>query len=237
MTKKEKVPGILGGMGPGATIDLMQRILRLTPALDDKDHIRCIIDNNPKVPSRINAIIKGNGEDPVPCLVDMARRLESWGADFLAIPCNTAHSYYDAVSSAVNIPVMNLIDLVVTHVKTHKPDCRKIGVLASTAVLMTGLYENRFHDNGIAVVYPARKFQERLLNIIRDIKTGNTSGEVVNQYVEICGHLHSAGGEPILIACTELSMLGCHLPFDMIDAAEILAREIVAVSKNFHDGI
>jgi aspartate racemase len=215
----------------------MQRIIRLTPAVDDIDHIRCIVDNNPKVPSRINAIIKGTGEDPAPCLVDMARRLEAWGADFLAMPCNTAHGYYLSISNAVNIPVINLIDLVVAHVKIHKPDCRKIGVLASTAVLMTGLYENRFHDSGIAVVYPAPEFQERLFNIIRDIKTGNTSGEVVNRYEEICRHLHSAGGDLILIACTELSILGCHLPFDMIDAAEILAREIVAVAKNEYDEI
>ena len=97
-------------MGPEATVDLMQRIIRLTPALDDADHIRCIVDNNPKVPSRIKAIIEGNGEDPGPCMADMGRRLESWGADFLVIACNTAHYYYDAVQEAVNIPVINLIE-------------------------------------------------------------------------------------------------------------------------------
>ncbi|RLB91348.1 MAG: aspartate racemase RacD, partial [Deltaproteobacteria bacterium] len=86
----EKIVGILGGMGPEATVDLMQRIISLTPALDDIDHIRCIVDNNPKVPSRIKAIIEGDGEDPGPCMADMGRRLESWGADFLVIACNTA---------------------------------------------------------------------------------------------------------------------------------------------------
>ena len=97
-------------MGPEATVDLMQRIIRLTPALDDADHIRCIVDNNPKVPSRIKAIIEGDGEDPGPCMADMGRRLESWGADFLVIACNTAHYYYGAVQKAVNIPVINLIE-------------------------------------------------------------------------------------------------------------------------------
>ena len=118
---KEKIVGILGGMGPEATVDLMQRIIRLTPALDDADHIRCIVDNNPKVPSRIKAIIEGGGEDPGPCMAEMGRRLESWGADFLVIACNTAHFYYDAVRDAVTIPVINLIDLVANHVQEHFP--------------------------------------------------------------------------------------------------------------------
>ena len=120
--KKEKIVGILGGMGPDATVDLMQRIIRLTPALDDADHIRCIVDNNPKVPSRIKAIIEGGGEDPGPCMADMGRRLASWGADFLVIACNTAHYYHGAVQQAVDIPVINLIDLVTNHVKDHFPD-------------------------------------------------------------------------------------------------------------------
>ncbi|MBI9089790.1 MAG: aspartate/glutamate racemase family protein [Desulfobacterium sp.] len=232
MTKKEKVAGILGGMGPEATIDLMQRIIRLTPALDDIDHVRCIIDNNPKVPSRIKAIIEGNGEDPGPCMADMGRRLEVWGADFIAIPCNTAHFYYEAVANAVNIPVINLIDLVVSHVKTARPGCVKVGVLASTAVLLTGLYEKRFQEVGIEVLYPTSEFQVRLLQVIKDVKAGNTSVEVVKEYREICEHLNSAGVEVVIIACTELSVISCDLPFNITDAAELLAREIVTVSKN-----
>ena len=146
---KEKIVGILGGMGPEATVDLMQRIIRLTPALDDADHIRCIVDNNPKVPSRIKAIIEGDGEDPGPCMADMGRRLESWGADFLVIACNTAHYYYDAVQQAVTIPVINLIDLVAGHVSGNYPKLRRIGMLASPAVAMTGLYTRRFSRLGI----------------------------------------------------------------------------------------
>ena len=150
----EKIVGILGGMGPEATVDLMQRIIRLTPALDDVDHIRCIVDNNPKVPSRIKAIIEGDGEDPGPCMADMGRRLEAWGADFLAIACNTAHYYYDAVQNAVGIPVLNLIDLVARHIKTRFPDQGIVGILASPAVAITGLYAKRFEPMGIEDVWP-----------------------------------------------------------------------------------
>ena len=218
-------------MGPEATIDLMQRIIRLTPALDDIDHIRCIVDNNPKIPSRIKAIIEGDKEDPGLCMADMARGLESWGADFLAIACNTAHYYYETVSNAVKIPVINLIDIVVSHVKQSNPDCKKIGILASTAVLMTGLYEKRFHAVGIEVVYPAPVFQERLFDVIKDIKAGNTSVQVVQKYREIYESLSSSGVESVIIACTELSTISSDLPFEVIDSSEILAREIVAAAK------
>jgi aspartate racemase len=232
MIKPEKIAGIIGGMGPEATIDLMHRILRLTPALDDIDHVRCIVDNNPKVPSRIRAIIEGYEENPGPCMADMARRLESWGADFLAIPCNTAHYYYEAVSNAVKIPVINLIDIVVSHVKKNALGCRKIGVLASTAVLMTGLYEKRFHEVGIKVIYPTSIFQERLLNVIKNIKIGDTSSKVVKEYKEVCEHLCSAGVKSVVIACTELSIISCDLGVEIIDSADILALEIIAISKN-----
>ena len=108
-----KTVGILGGMGPDATIDLMARVIRTTPAEDDADHIRMLVDNNPKVPSRIKAIIEGTGESPAPCLAAMAQGLEKQGADFLVMPCNTAHFYFDEIAGSVSIPFVNLIDLTV----------------------------------------------------------------------------------------------------------------------------
>ena len=230
--KREKIVGILGGMGPEATVDLMQRIIRLTPALDDADHIRCIVDNNPKVPSRIKAIIEGDGEDPGPCMADMGRRLESWGADFLVIACNTAHYYYAAVQEAVNIPVINLIDLVASHVKANYPNQRKIGILASPAVAMTGLYTQRFSRLGIEDVWPDPDHQAQLLSVIKEIKKGNTGETVRDDYKNVYENLMKKGATLLIIACTELSALGGKLPIKALDAAEILAREIVHVAKN-----
>jgi len=228
----EKTVGILGGMGPEATVDLMQRIIRLTPALDDIDHIRCIVDNNPKVPSRIRAIVEGDGEDPGPCMADMGRRLESWGADFLVIACNTAHYYYDAVRDAVRIPVINLIDLVSDYMKVNFPEHDKVGILASPAVAMTGLYAKRLGKLGIEDVWPDPDYQETLLNVIREIKKGNTGSKVRDDYAEVCENLLHKGAEIAIIACTDLSTLGGDLPIKTLDAAEVLALEIVQVAKN-----
>ena len=227
----DRIVGILGGMGPEATVDLMQRIIRLTPAQDDIDHIRCIVDNNPKVPSRINAIIKGDGESPAPCMADMGKRLETFGADFLVIACNTAHYYYDAVQDAVSIPVINLIDLVSNHLKTHFPQNKKVGILASPAVYMTGLYTKRFAQLGIQDIWPDQDAQESLINIIRQIKKGNTDSGIRKTYQKVSANLLKKGTEIAVIACTELSVLGGELPITTIDAAEILAAEIVQKAK------
>ena len=228
----EKVPGILGGMGPEATVDLMKRIIALTPASDDVDHVRCIVDNNPKVPSRMKAIIDGDGENPGPCMADMGRRLETWGADFLVIPCNTAHHYYYDVADAVTIPVVHLIDLVVETVVSQNPGIRQAGVLASTAVLMTKLYETRFAARGVEVVYPDEPVQERLLGVIRRVKAGETGELVRHDFAEICAHLAGKGAEVGILGCTELGIIGQDLPIRSVDAADVLAREIVAVAKD-----
>jgi aspartate racemase len=235
--REEKTVGIIGGMGPEATIDLMQRILRLTPApegrdMDDIDHIRCLVDNNPKIPSRIKAIIDKDGEDPGPFIADMAKGLESWGADFLAIPCNTAHYYYDIVQSAVNIPVINLIDIVCNHIKTHFPDHDKIGILASTAVKITQLYSNKLKQFDIKDVWPDSDHQAILLKVIKEIKKGNINSKVQNDYAQVCDNLLHKGVKTAIIACTELSILKGKTSINTVDAAEILAREIVRQAVN-----
>ncbi|MFO7913246.1 MAG: amino acid racemase [Desulfotignum sp.] len=229
---REKIVGIIGGMGPEATVDLMQRIIRLTPATDDMDHIRCIVDNNPKVPSRIKAIIEGDGEDPGPVMADMGRRLEAWGADFLVIPCNTAHYYYDAVQQAVNIPVVNMIDRVVEQVKTRFGKEKKIGMLASPAVAITQLYTRRFAALGMAEVWPDTAHQDLVFRIIRQVKTGRISPNLLGQYARVCDHLQEQAVRVAIVACTELSALGGDLPLATIDASQVLAEEIVRVVKH-----
>lgn len=229
---QDKVVGILGGMGPEATIDLMQRIVRLTPAKDDIDHVRCIVDNNPKVPSRIKAIIEGTGVNPGPCMADMGSRLETFGADFLAIACNTAHAYYQYVEDAVKIPVLHLVKLVADYIRNQYPESRKVGLLASPAIKITGLYAKEFNPYDIEVIFPDPEPQEELFALIRRVKAGDTGAETVEALERICKGLESSGADNIIIACTELSVLQQQLSIETIDAAEVLAQEIVAIAKN-----
>lgn len=229
---KEKIPGILGGMGPEATVDLLQRIIKNTPALDDADHIRCIVDNNPKVPSRIKAILQEKGENPGPYLAEMAKRLERWGADFLVIPCNTAHEYYSYVANSVKIPVVHLIDLVINKVSAENNTVHNIGLLGSNTIIKTRLYTDKFAQKGIRVVYPDNAIQEGLFHIIRRVKKGETGKNVRHEFFLIAKHLKEKGIETAVLGCTELGIIAENLPLTTIDAAEVLAQEIVAVAKN-----
>ena len=229
----DKVVGVIGGMGPEATVDLMMRVIRATPAEDDIDHIRMLVDNNPQVPSRIKAIIEGTGESPAPCMAQMARNLAASGADFLVIPCNTAHYYYDEVCRAVDIPVMNMIDVTVETVLNENASIRTVGLLASKAVLLTGIYTKPFKGKGVDVIYPCPEVQELLMASVRKIKTGKYDigdREVLQSAAE---ELVGKRAEALIIACTELSIIceGLDAGVKVYDSSQVLAESIVRMAK------
>src|SRR5690554_5524519 len=150
-----KVVGIIGGMGPEATVDLMTKIIRATPAKIDQEHIRTLVDNNPRVPSRVEAIMQ-DCPSPGPVMAEMAKNLEKWGADFLAIPCNTAHYYYPDVVEAVEIPVINMIEETLKVLK--KDNVQNVALLATTATLATKLYEKKAQVEGINLILPSPEY-------------------------------------------------------------------------------
>ncbi|SHN59840.1 aspartate/glutamate racemase family protein [Desulfovibrio litoralis] len=231
MNKPEKIVGILGGMGPEATVDFMQRLIKLVPAKDDSDHIRCVVDNNPKVPSRMKALIDGDGENPGPCMADMAQRLEKWGASFLVIPCNTAHYYYDYVKNSVNIPVLNILDLTTNYVVKHFPEVTNIGILASNAVQKTKMYEKCFEPYHKNIIFPDKIFQNRLLSLIKDIKKGLCGEEQQQELQVIVDHLITKDANLCIIACTELSVIASTFKSPFVDASQILAMRVIEIIK------
>lgn len=230
----DKVVGIIGGMGPEATVDLQQRVIRATPARDDADHIRMIVDNNPQIPSRIKALIEGSGESPVPCLQEMARKLAAYGADLLAIPCNTAHTYFEEIQSAVPIPVLHMIDLTVGKMLAENPALTRVGVLASRAVIMNELYPRAFRQHGIQILYPAPEIEDRLMVAIKTVKTGRYGPKEQGALRQAADELVAQRAEALIIACTELSLLaeGLNSAVPLVDTAQVLAEEIVRLAKN-----
>ncbi len=230
---KEKIVGIIGGMGPEATVDLMARIIKMTPAADDGDHIRMIVDNNPKIPSRIKALLEGGGENPAPCMQEMGKKLQNYGADFLVIPCNTAHYYQPMIQDAVSIPVLNMVQLTCEKISYIEPKIHKIGLLASTAVINLELYKKQFFSFDIEVLNPEENFQSQIMNLIKKIKTSNYGNEVVDLFQSVVDHLVQSGADALLVACTELSMLTQKIISEkfVFDSAQILAESIITLAK------
>jgi len=229
----DKIVGVIGGMGPEATVDLMTRVIKATPAEDDKDHIRMVVDNNPKVPSRIKALIEGTGESPAPAMSEMARNLAALGADFLAIPCNTAHFYYNEICSAVSIPVLNMIDVTIETLLKENVNIRTVGLLAADAVIQTGLYGKPLAEKGVDLIYPSPDLQGRLMKSILRIKTGRYGQGEGQALRSATSELIRRKAEAVIVACTELSIISDTLDIHvkLYDATEELAKRIVKVAK------
>ena len=150
---KEKTIGILGGMGPEATLDCFAKIIKNTPAKRDQDHLRVIIDSNPKVPDR-PAAITGKGESPVPALVQGCRCLQLAGADFIIIPCVAAHFFLEEIRQQVKLPILSIFDVVTETIVREHPQITTVGLLAITATISSGLFQKRLAADNIKTVVP-----------------------------------------------------------------------------------
>ena len=162
----------------------------------------------------------------------MAQGLQTAGADFLVMPCNTAHYYYPIINQAVDIPVINLIDCVLEYVRREYPDCTNIGLLASPATQITKLYEQIFNPAKIKVAYPDSRYQDLLFQVIKDVKKGAIGDDSRQIYTEVCDHLLGNGLSLAIVACTELGTLESSSSLNKIDAADLLARKVIQLAKS-----
>ena len=228
---KEKVIGVIGGMGPEATVDFMHRLVARTPARDDADHLHVLVDNKPKIPSRIAALIERTGEDPAPVLCGMAKGLQAQGADFLVMPCNTAHYYLPAIARNVSIPVLDMVHLAIQKLAMAKP--QRVGMLASPAVRMVGLYKARMEQAGLQALFPEPQDEDVLLGIIKAVKAGRLGDGHRRDYARVAGNLLSAGAEALLVACTEFSITGppAGVTCLVVDALDVLVEATIATAR------
>jgi aspartate racemase len=223
-----KPVGILGGMGPEATILLMQKVLNAVPAQDDADHIPLIVHQNPQVPSRIAALIDGTGEDPGPTLARMAQDLEKAGAQALAIPCNTAHHYAGVVAAATDLPFLNMIDL--TAMDLAKTGAKNIGMLASPATRLAGVFDAVFAAHGLRPIWADD--EAGIFTIIKAVKAGQGADQLGDLLTSEAQALMHQGADHLLIACTELSLLTGCIPDELpwADSLDCLTSAIIEFS-------
>lgn len=222
-----KVVGILGGMGPEATADLFSKIIASTPAARDQEHLRILVDCIPQVPDRTEAI-RGLGESPAPVLRAAARRLETWGAELIAIPCNTAHYYHREISAAVGVPVLHIMRETAASIRRGHPAATTAGVLATTGTLETALYAQALAGAGLTELAPPPEIQGQVMEAIYAIKAGDRQPARV-LLMRAAAALAEAGAEVVIAGCTEvpLALRPGDLDVPLIDATLVLARAVV----------
>ena len=216
------VLGVLGGMGPAATLDFLAKLQALTPAERDQDHIRTLVDINPQVPDRNDPVNR-----PGPVLAEMAGALRGAGADVLAIACNTAHAYADIITRASGLPLIDMIGTA--SAAARDSGARRAGVLGTREALK--LYREYLAAQGMGMVTLEPERQEEFMSLLYRIKGGERGPDVRSGMAALTADLAAGGAEAIIAGCTEVPLVieagSGRLPF--IDAGEALARRCVAV--------
>ncbi|MBX6754343.1 MAG: amino acid racemase [Thermorudis peleae] len=227
-----RIIGILGGMGPLATADLYQKIIAATPASRDQDHLHVIIDADPSVPDRTEALLYG-GPDPTPWLVAGARRLEQAGADFLLVPCNTAHAFLPRVQPAVRIPILSMVRETATWLAEQVGPGQRVGVLATEGTVRSRLYHQALEAVGLQPVAPEPSTQAEVSAVIAAVKAGHVDAAVRARIrAAALAFVEHTGAQALIAACTELPLVleATDVPVLLADPTALLARAAVAIA-------
>jgi len=225
--------GVLGGMGPLASAEFMRRLTLLTPAARDQDHIPAVLWSDPRVPDRTAARIAG-GEDPLPALLRGIRGLEAAGAGAIAIPCNTAHGWFDAMQAATRLPILHIVDAAAEELARLGAASGPIGVMGTAGTLAMRLYQQRLEARGYACLVPEPSEMDRLVTpAIAQVK----ANEVAASYAplaEAATRLVARGARAVVLGCTEIPLgiaAGPALPFPVCDTLDALARAAIGWAR------
>ncbi|MBL0727968.1 aspartate/glutamate racemase family protein [Piscinibacter sp. HJYY11] len=225
--------GVLGGMGPLATVDFLRKMLDATPAVADQDHVPVVVSSIPQVPDRTLAF-RGEGASPLAAMVSSARRLVAAGAGLLVVPCNTAHLWYDEIHDAVGLPMLHIVDSAIEDAAAQAGPAARIGLLATDATLASGLYVNRQAGaaRGVHWLLPtAGEMLDWVMPGVAAVKAGQLHDGAA-LLLKAVSALERRGAAAIVLGCTEIPVVlrPADSPLPLIDATAVLARRAVAWS-------
>ena len=220
--------GILGGMGPEATLDMYRHIINLTPASRDQDHFRVLIYSNPKIPDRTLAIAAG-GESPLNALMESAQMLESAGASVIAMPCNAAHLYLEQLRAVICTPILDMIAETCGALRRRLPDVNTVGLLASDGTVQSKIYHRVLGAEGITILLPDESDQAFLQSVINDVKAGKHLKKTRKKLLNTGTRLIEAGAQAIILGCTEIPLVfDCGaFPYHILNSTMILAEAAI----------
>lgn len=222
----KKTIGIIGGMGPLATCDIMEKIIALTNADTDQENIHLVVDCNTNIPDRTAAILN-NGESPIPQLVRSGVKLQGMGADILIMPCNTAHYFYDDIVPYFDIPLLNMLEETAEHLK--KNSIMSVGLLATSGTIQSGVYHRILEKNNIDVFIPEPEEQKAVMDIIyHGVKAGDKKFKT-EKFCEVMDMLLKRGAQRLILGCTELPIAVemYQLDYPTVDPTKVLAEAAI----------
>lgn len=230
MTSSKPLVGVIGGVGPLATAYFVDKVVRLTEAERDQDHVDLVVFNHASIPDRTDFVVGRSQEDPGPVMAADARRLEAFGADFLVLPCNTAHTFTEEIQQAVGIPLVSIVEETIAEARRRVPGLERAAVLATTGTLRSGVYHHALEERGVTPLAPDEEDQALVMRVIYEqVKAGRPVELPVLEGV--VDRLAQQGAQVVLLGCTELSVVaqdaGLLADARYVDSLDVLARATI----------
>jgi aspartate racemase len=230
MTDDPTMLGVLGGMGPLASAQFMARLTLLTPAARDQDHIPTVLWSDPRVPDRTLARSAG-AEDPLPWLLRGVAGLRRAGAGAIAIPCNTAHGWYEPIRAAAGVPVLHIVEAARIELERQLGDPGPIGIMGTEATLAMRLYQDGLEKRGWRCLLPSDAQMRRLVTPAIALVKANRVAEAYAPLAACVAELAGQGAAGVVLGCTEIPLgllAGAPPALPVIDTIDALARASIA---------
>ena len=224
--EKEKVLGVIGGLGPIATAHFMELVVNMTEADRDQDNLEMIIYNFPSIPDRTGYILGSNLKSPLPGLLSVGHALSRQEVACIAIPCVTAHYFHKELSASISTPILNGVEETARLLK--ESGVERVGIMATDGTVLSGLFSDALERRGIRPIVPSRERQQDVMHLIyRNIKAG--LAPEMDRFHAVRQELREKGAEVIILGCTELSMIkrDREIGSGFLDAMEVLAKQAV----------
>lgn len=229
--------GVLGGVGPLATVYFMNMIIEMTEAETDQEHINMLVSNHATIPDRTEYIIGESDESPLEDMESDAKMLEAAGCKFIVIPCNTAHYFLEDIKNSVKIPVLNIIKEAIDYAKeqgkgyAEPKDIKKLGILATEGTVSSGTYSFYGKSEGVECIAPDEEYQKKVNHMIYGRVKAGLSVEF-DEIAQVIDHMKDKGCDAVIMGCTELSVIYKDLHLDtrydcVVDSLTALARRTV----------
>ncbi|KGM13218.1 cysteate racemase [Cellulomonas bogoriensis] len=223
--------GVIGGVGPLATAYFMDKVVRLTRAERDQDHVDMVVLNHATIPDRTAFILGDSDQDPGPVMARDAERLEAFGVSFIVVPCNTAHFFTRRIVAAVQVPVLSIVAETVAEARSRLTDLTAVGVLATTGTVHARVYQDELERSGLTCLVPDEDDQAVMMEIIYDqVKAGRPVD--MGAFAGVVHRLRSRGAQLVVLGCTELSVIAEDEDLiadpTYVDSLDVLVRRTIA---------
>ncbi|MCE1117323.1 MULTISPECIES: aspartate/glutamate racemase family protein [Pseudomonas] len=233
--------GIVGGVGPAATVDFMGKVVKNTPAGRDQEHIKMVVEQNPQIPDRTANLLRKE-MDPTVAMYATCKRLECEGAKAIAIPCNTAHAYVERIQGHLQIPIINMLTETIAFIHQAYGAARQVGLLATSGTLQSRVYHAAAERSGLSLMVPDEAAQALVMRSIygeRGVKAGYTTGQCKDDLLTAAAHLVDRGATVLILGCTELPLMfpladDCLIGtarVALVDPTNVLAQRCVALAQ------